>query len=73
MTCSVQGALQVSMLSPGFVYEPYATPEAIPFWKRSAKSDLFIFLNAYFILCYFWFDFKDAATWLNIFYRTYMH
>ncbi|KAK4768364.1 hypothetical protein SAY87_003505 [Trapa incisa] len=28
------GALQVSMLSPGFVYEPYAVPEAIPFWKR---------------------------------------
>ncbi|CAI9102302.1 OLC1v1000548C3 [Oldenlandia corymbosa var. corymbosa] len=28
------GALQVSMLSPGFVYEPYAPREKIPFWKR---------------------------------------
>lgn len=28
------GALKVSMLSPGFVYEPYAPREKIPFWKR---------------------------------------
>ncbi|KAI4369408.1 hypothetical protein MLD38_017849 [Melastoma candidum] len=28
------GALQVSMLSPGFVYEPYTVRKAIPFWKR---------------------------------------
>ncbi|XP_056166221.1 uncharacterized protein LOC115680909 isoform X2 [Syzygium oleosum] len=28
------GALQVTMLSPGIVYEPYALREPIPFWKR---------------------------------------
>lgn len=28
------GAMQVSMLSPGFVYEPYAPRERIPFWRR---------------------------------------
>ncbi|KAL4320273.1 hypothetical protein GQ457_18G007430 [Hibiscus cannabinus] len=25
---------QISITSPGFVYEPYAPPEPIPFWKR---------------------------------------
>ncbi|MQL83037.1 hypothetical protein Taro_015530 [Colocasia esculenta] len=29
-----QGGLQVTMLSPGFVYEPYKPRERIPFWKR---------------------------------------
>ncbi|CAI9764765.1 unnamed protein product [Fraxinus pennsylvanica] len=28
------GALKVSMLSPGIVYEPYAPREPMPFWKR---------------------------------------
>ncbi|KAE8010150.1 hypothetical protein FH972_006537 [Carpinus fangiana] len=28
------GALKVSMLSPGFIYEPYAPREPISFWKR---------------------------------------
>ncbi|XP_024031483.1 39S ribosomal protein L45, mitochondrial [Morus notabilis] len=28
------GAVKVSMLSPGFVYEPYAPREKIPFWRR---------------------------------------
>ncbi|KAJ0013411.1 hypothetical protein Pint_19968 [Pistacia integerrima] len=28
------GALKVSMLSPGFIYEPYAPREAMPFWRR---------------------------------------
>ncbi|KAL8171219.1 hypothetical protein V2J09_023023 [Rumex salicifolius] len=28
------GAMQVSMLSPGIVYEPYTPREKIPFWKR---------------------------------------
>ncbi|KAI6684844.1 hypothetical protein NL676_030757 [Syzygium grande] len=28
------GALQVTMLSPGIVYEPYAPREPIPFWRR---------------------------------------
>lgn len=30
----LMGALQVSMQSPGIVYEPYAPREKIPFWKR---------------------------------------
>lgn len=30
----MQGALKVAMLSPGFVYEPYAPRESISFWKR---------------------------------------
>ncbi|XP_038988302.1 uncharacterized protein LOC103721000 isoform X2 [Phoenix dactylifera] len=29
-----QVALKVTMLSPGFVYEPYKLREPIPFWKR---------------------------------------
>ncbi|XP_039129320.1 39S ribosomal protein L45, mitochondrial isoform X1 [Dioscorea cayenensis subsp. rotundata] len=29
-----QVALKVTMLSPGFVYEPYAPREPIPFWRR---------------------------------------
>uniref|UniRef100_A0A1D1YW47 Large ribosomal subunit protein mL45 n=1 Tax=Anthurium amnicola TaxID=1678845 RepID=A0A1D1YW47_9ARAE len=29
-----QGGLQVTMLSPGFVYEPYKPREPIPFWRR---------------------------------------
>ncbi|KAG1327846.1 Tim44-like domain containing protein [Cocos nucifera] len=29
-----QVALKVTMLSPGFVYEPYKPREPIPFWKR---------------------------------------
>nr|CAD1833685.1 unnamed protein product [Ananas comosus var. bracteatus] len=29
-----QVGLKVTMLSPGFVYEPYAPREPIPFWKR---------------------------------------
>nr|XP_023897942.1 39S ribosomal protein L45, mitochondrial-like isoform X1 [Quercus suber]POE53962.1 putative 39s ribosomal protein l45, mitochondrial [Quercus suber] len=28
------GALKVSMTSPGFIYEPYAPREQIPFWRR---------------------------------------
>lgn len=28
------GALKVSMSSPGFIYEPYAPREPIPFWRR---------------------------------------
>ncbi|KAF3632783.1 Mitochondrial inner membrane translocase complex isoform 2 [Capsicum annuum] len=28
------GAVKVSMLSPGIIYEPYAPREKIPFWKR---------------------------------------
>ncbi|CAN8255706.1 unnamed protein product [Cochlearia groenlandica] len=28
------GAVRVSMVSPGFVYEPYALQEKIPFWRR---------------------------------------
>lgn len=28
------GALQVSMLSPGFIYEPYGPREPISFWQR---------------------------------------
>ncbi|XP_050224164.1 pentatricopeptide repeat-containing protein At3g56030, mitochondrial [Mercurialis annua] len=28
------GALKVSMTSPGFIYEPYAPRERIPFWRR---------------------------------------
>ncbi|KAB1202292.1 39S ribosomal protein L45, mitochondrial [Morella rubra] len=28
------GALKVSMLSPGFIYEPYAPREPLSFWKR---------------------------------------
>ncbi|KAJ0078572.1 hypothetical protein Patl1_22758 [Pistacia atlantica] len=31
---STMGALKVSMLSPGFIYEPYAPREAMPFWRR---------------------------------------
>ncbi|XP_044498085.1 39S ribosomal protein L45, mitochondrial-like [Mangifera indica] len=27
-------SLKVSMLSPGFIYEPYAPREAMPFWRR---------------------------------------
>ena len=34
---SVQGALKVSMLSPGFVYEPYGPREQITFWRRLVK------------------------------------
>jgi hypothetical protein len=34
MISLVQGALKVSMLSPGFIYEPYAPREPISFWKR---------------------------------------
>ncbi|XP_027158849.1 39S ribosomal protein L45, mitochondrial [Coffea eugenioides] len=30
----LMGALQVSMQSPGIVYEPYAPREKIPFWRR---------------------------------------
>ncbi|GMN25105.1 hypothetical protein TIFTF001_000804 [Ficus carica] len=30
----VMGALKVSMLSPGFVYEPYGPREPITFWRR---------------------------------------
>nr|DAD19379.1 TPA_asm: hypothetical protein HUJ06_020842 [Nelumbo nucifera] len=50
------GALQVSMVSPGFVYEPYAPREPIPFWRRwftrsgwkRTKEDIIIELkNAY--------------------------
>ncbi|KAJ4719524.1 39S ribosomal protein L45 mitochondrial [Melia azedarach] len=33
------GALKVSMLSPGFIYEPYAPREAIPFWRRWFTRD----------------------------------
>nr|GMD48205.1 phosphoglycerate mutase-like protein AT74H [Ipomoea batatas] len=29
-----QAAVKVSMLSPGIVFEPYATRESMPFWKR---------------------------------------
>ncbi|XP_078442342.1 mitochondrial inner membrane translocase complex, subunit Tim44-related protein [Wolffia australiana] len=29
-----QGGLQVTMLSPGFIYEPYKPREPIPFWRR---------------------------------------
>ncbi|KAM7279791.1 hypothetical protein ACFE04_006925 [Oxalis oulophora] len=28
------GAVQVSMSSPGFIYEPYEVRERLPFWKR---------------------------------------
>ncbi|XP_022159272.1 uncharacterized protein LOC111025682 [Momordica charantia] len=28
------GALKVSMLSPGFIYEPYSPRQPIPFWQR---------------------------------------
>lgn len=28
------GALKVSISSPGFIYEPYAPRESIPFWRR---------------------------------------
>ncbi|CDP17970.1 unnamed protein product [Coffea canephora] len=30
----LMGALQVSMQSPGIVYEPYAPREKLPFWRR---------------------------------------
>lgn len=30
----MQGAVKVSMQSPGIVYEPYASREPISFWKR---------------------------------------
>lgn len=33
------GALKVSMSSPGFIYEPYAPREAIPFWRRWFTRD----------------------------------
>ncbi|XP_031278419.1 uncharacterized protein LOC116136885 isoform X2 [Pistacia vera] len=29
-----EGSLKVSMLFPGFIYEPYAPREAMPFWRR---------------------------------------
>ncbi|KAH9688724.1 Tim44 domain-containing protein [Citrus sinensis] len=32
------GALKVSISSPGFIYEPYAPREAIPFWRRNAAA-----------------------------------
>lgn len=50
------GATQVSMLSPGFVYEPYAPRQRIPFWQRwftrsgwrRTKEDIILELkNAY--------------------------
>ncbi|KAK4339595.1 hypothetical protein RND71_041057 [Anisodus tanguticus] len=31
---NLKGAVKVSMLSPGIIYEPYAPREKIPFWKR---------------------------------------
>lgn len=40
----MQGALKVSMTSPGFIYEPYAPREQIPFWRR---LDLYNFYNLY--------------------------
>ncbi|KAI4311116.1 hypothetical protein MLD38_036040 [Melastoma candidum] len=46
------GALQVSMLSPGFVYEPYTIREAIPFWWftrtgwRRTKDDILLELKS---------------------------
>lgn len=33
------GALKVSVSSPGFIYEPYAPREAIPFWRRWFTRD----------------------------------
>ena len=42
----MQGALKVSMTSPGFIYEPYAPREQIPFWRR---LDLFIYLIFFFL------------------------
>ncbi|KAH9754698.1 Tim44 domain-containing protein [Citrus sinensis] len=33
------GALKVSISSPGFIYEPYAPREAIPFWRRWFTRD----------------------------------
>ncbi|XP_065622706.1 uncharacterized protein LOC136064656 [Quercus suber] len=36
------GALKVSMTSPGFIYEPYAPREQIPFWRR---LDLYKFVT----------------------------
>lgn len=50
------GALKVSMLSPGFIYEPYAPREPISFWQRwftrsgwkRTKEDIILELkNAY--------------------------
>ncbi|KAJ8440125.1 hypothetical protein Cgig2_003450 [Carnegiea gigantea] len=47
------GAMQVSMLSPGFVYEPYAPRQRIPFWQRwftrsgwrRTKEDIILEIN----------------------------
>uniref|UniRef100_A0A2C9VCJ9 Pentatricopeptide repeat-containing protein-mitochondrial domain-containing protein n=1 Tax=Manihot esculenta TaxID=3983 RepID=A0A2C9VCJ9_MANES len=33
------GALKVSISSPGFIYEPYAPRESIPFWRRTYMND----------------------------------
>ncbi|XP_055816796.1 uncharacterized protein LOC129886235 isoform X2 [Solanum dulcamara] len=33
------GAVKVSMLSPGIIYEPYAPRDKIPFWKRYFTRD----------------------------------
>ena len=30
----MQSGMQVTMLSPGFIYEPYKPRDPIPFWRR---------------------------------------
>lgn len=42
----MQGQLQIALLSPGFIFEPYEPREKIPFWKRLDLNG-FIFPRLY--------------------------